>query len=86
MGISGGGYLDFQNGDFYKEHYHVVTWWAITASVGPWAGFIPIAWTLRQWSKSAMLWKCHEGDHFTKILPGPLPGRPWDGTPLVMLT
>ncbi|KAK4984754.1 hypothetical protein LTR66_008388 [Elasticomyces elasticus] len=55
-----GGYIDFENAQFYKSAFHVVRYWACAAAFGLATSILFIGWGLRQWSKSSALWSAAE--------------------------
>jgi hypothetical protein len=56
-----GGWMDFENGSFYHEAYHVQIYWGLATALGFVFGvLLPIAWAIRRWSKSDSLWKTKE--------------------------
>lgn len=56
----GGGYMDFENGDFYKLHYNVSAIWGAASAVGGISAVFAIAWLAWKWHKSSSLWKVTE--------------------------
>ncbi|KPI43622.1 uncharacterized protein AB675_6994 [Cyphellophora attinorum] len=55
-----GGYMDFENGEFYHRHYHVQKYWIPASVFGLLSCSAPIFWAVRRWSKSSSLWKVSE--------------------------
>lgn len=55
-----GGYLDFETAQFYKDHFHVVRYWAPAAAFGMFSALSAILWALRKWSVSDSLWHAQE--------------------------
>lgn len=55
-----GGYMDFENGSFYRQMYRVQIYWSIAAALGFAGCVVPIAWAVRRWGKSSNLWKTSE--------------------------
>lgn len=52
-----GGYMDFENGQFYQEHYDVRVWWGIGTGVGGAVLVLSLAWLAWKWHKASGLWK-----------------------------
>ncbi|KAK7957748.1 hypothetical protein PG988_012596 [Apiospora saccharicola] len=55
-----GGYMDFENGEFYREHYGVSALWGAATGVGGSTLVFSIAWLAWKWHKSSSLWKVTE--------------------------
>jgi hypothetical protein len=84
-----GGYMDFMQASFYKDNYHVVTWWATASVFGPMSAVILISWTMRCWARSSLLWRVDEDPKYPlRSLVKPQAGdvRQWEGDPLMWLT
>ncbi|KAK7926575.1 hypothetical protein PG985_003573 [Apiospora marii] len=73
---AGGGYMDFQNGRFYKDYYDVSTYWGAATGVGGSTLVLSIVWLAWKWHKSSSLWKVTENTSM----------RPHDDLPLDWLT
>lgn len=55
-----GGYMDFGNLAFYKEHYDVVRWWTGAAVVGVLVPVMAFVVALFWWMRCSNLWKADE--------------------------
>jgi hypothetical protein len=55
-----GGYVDFENAEFYRENFNVQTYWGISTAIGgliPFAGVF-VAWIW--WFTCKHLWSANE--------------------------
>ncbi|KAK8009922.1 hypothetical protein PG990_008887 [Apiospora arundinis] len=55
-----GGYMDFENGEFYRQHYSVSAYWGSATGVGGSSLVLSIFWLAWKWHKSSGLWKVTE--------------------------
>lgn len=58
-----GGYMDFENGGFYRDYYGVSTYWGAATGVGGSTLGCAVAWLAWKWHKSSSLWKVTENNH-----------------------
>lgn len=57
-----GGYMDFENGEFYRRHYDVSAFWGAATGIGGSTLVFSIAWLAWKWHKSSSLWKVTENN------------------------
>lgn len=55
-----GGYMDFENGEFYRRHYDVSAYWGSATGVGGSSLVLAIFWLAWKWHKLSGLWKVTE--------------------------
>lgn len=55
-----GGYIDFKNAVFYRNHYDVEKYWAVATGFGLASCVLVIWWALRRWNRASSLWKVNE--------------------------
>jgi hypothetical protein len=60
FGAGYGGYTDLQNAQFYKATFHVVDTWGTAAGIGLSSSLLAVAWSVRMWTKSSLLWAVNE--------------------------
>lgn len=64
-----GGYVDFENAQFYKENFNVQTSWAIGATIGGLIPFISCLVAMFWWLKCKHLWSANEITHPHQLQP-----------------
>lgn len=55
-----GGYMDFENAQFYHQAYNVEVVWATATACGIASCTFALAWFWRRWSKDSSLWRVTE--------------------------
>jgi hypothetical protein len=71
-----GGYMDFENAQFYKANFDVVMYWAIATAIG---GFVPVAVffvAIFWWTRCKNLWRAEERD-VPRVWDGPQADMNW---------
>jgi len=71
-----GGYIDFENAQFYKSNFDVVKYWAIATAIG---GFVPVAVffvAIFWWMRCKNLWRAEERD-VPRVWDGPQADMNW---------
>ena len=57
-----GGYMDFENANFYRDGFEVTLIWAIATGIGFFNSVFPIVWASVRWRGSKELWRVREND------------------------
>ncbi len=66
-GSSFGGYMDFENGEFYKNAYDLENVWMAAAIVGPVSCFLYVGWALNKWTSAMTFWKVDQKSNWDLV-------------------
>jgi len=59
-----GGYMDFENAQFYRDHFHIFWYWGPAAGLGAGTCVAYLVYAIWSWAQNATLWASDE-------VPGP---------------
>ena len=69
-----GGYVDFENGEYYRSHFDVRRYWGVGAGVGFGSPFIFSMYLLFLWRRTKKLWTAEENKEMKRDTTGLIPG------------